>query len=259
MVRALATAGCVAAEEEADELLSAAARHGDLSGLLARRLSGEPLAWVTGTTRFCGLELTVHPGVYVPRWQSEALARAAARALPPTGTAVDLGTGAGSVARLLASARPDARVVATESDPRAAACARANGVDVVVGDLFDPLPVGLAGRVDVVVGVLPYVPGDALDQLPRDVVDHEPLLALDGGPDGLAVVARAVADSTRWTAPGGWLGLEVGGGQFEAVTGLFERAGYGGIEQLEDGDGDPRAVCGRLAGRTARGGQASSR
>ena len=249
----------MAAEEEADELLAAADRHGDLGALLARRLSGEPLAWVTGTTRFCGIDVGVRAGVYVPRWQSESLARAAVHALPATGTAVDLGTGAGSIARVLHASRPDARVVATELDPLAAACARSNGVDVRVGDLFDPLPAALAGRVDVVVGVLPYVPDGALDRLPRDVVGNEPILALAGGPEGLAVVARAVAGSTRWTAPGGWLGLEVGGDQFDAVTRLFEGAGYVDIELLEDGDGDPRAVCGRAAGPAAPGPQASSR
>jgi release factor glutamine methyltransferase len=236
----------VAPDEEADELIAAAPDPDALGEMLTRRMAGEPLAWVTGTTVFCGHTVGVHPGVYVPRWQSEALARTACGLLPDHGNAVDLCTGAGAVALVLQAARPAARVVATESDPVAAACARSNGVDVRIGDLDAPLPDDLAGRVDVLCGVLPYVPRDALHLLPRDVVAHEPRTALDGGEGGLEVVVRAVAASTRWVAPGGWLLLEAGGGQFPAVQDLFARAGYERIRVLEDGDGDPRAVCGRL-------------
>ncbi|HZM56880.1 MAG TPA: HemK/PrmC family methyltransferase [Acidimicrobiales bacterium] len=239
----------MAAEEEADELLAAG---GDLDGLVARRLSGEPLAWVTGTARFCGLDLMVHPGVYVPRWQSETLARTAARLLPGHGTAVDLGTGCGAVAAVLRAAHPGARVMATEVDPVAAACARANGVHVLEGDLDEPLPGELEGGVDVLAGVLPYVPHGAMHLLPRDSADREPLVALDGGEDGLAVVARAVSASTRWVVPGGWLLLEVGADQCPATAALFEAADYVDLQVLEDGDGDRRGVCGRLSGAGTR-------
>ena len=236
----------MAPDEEADELVAAAPDAGALAAMLARRVSGEPLAWITGTTTFCGYTVGVRPGVYVPRWQSEALARTACHLLPGRGTAVDLCTGSGAVALVLQAGRPGARVVATESDPVAVACARSNGVDVRIGDLDAPLPVDLAGRVDVLCGVLPYVPRDALHLLPRDVVAHEPRTALDGGAAGLDLISRAVSASTRWVAPGGWLLLEAGGGQFPAVRDLFARAGYGGIRVLDDGDGDPRVVCGRL-------------
>jgi len=236
----------VAPDEEADELVAAAPDADALAAMLARRVSGEPLAWITGTTTFCGHTVGVRPGVYVPRWQSEVLARSACDLLPGRGTAVDLCTGAGAVALVLQAGRPGARVVATESDPVAAACARSNGVDVRIGDLDAPLPDDLAGRVDVLCGVLPYVPRDALHLLPRDVVAHEPRTALDGGEGGLDLITRAVTASTRWVAPGGWLLLEAGGGQFPAVRDLFARAGYERIRVLEDGDGDPRAVCGRL-------------
>jgi release factor glutamine methyltransferase len=156
-------------------------------------------------------------------------------------------------------------VVATEADPRAAACARDNGVDVLLGDLDGPLPAELAGRVDVLTGVLPYVPTGALHLLTRDVLAYEPRAALDGGPGGLDVVARVVEAGPRWLAPGGWLLLEAGGGQFPGVVRLFADHGFVGTRILDDGDGEPRAVCGRLAGptRTAgpgrRRGQASSR
>jgi release factor glutamine methyltransferase len=210
--------------------------------MVRRRTGGEPLAWITGTTRFCGLDVVVHPGVYVPRWQSEVLARAAAAHLPGHGTAVDLATGSGAVARFLGAERPGARVLATELDPVAARCAAANGVDVLLGDLDHPLPGALAGRVDVLCGVLPYVPSEALHLLPRDVVDHEPRVALDGGAGGLGVVARAVRAGRTWVAPGGWLVLEAGGDQFGPLLGMLESAGYRSLRVLDDPDGDPRAV-----------------
>jgi release factor glutamine methyltransferase len=238
----------VAAEEEAAELLTAAPDLATLEAMLARRLTGEPLAWITGSIRFCGIEVGVRPGVYVPRWQSETLATTAAGLLPARGTAVDLCTGSGAIALVMQATEPDARVIGTESDPLAAACARDNGVEVVVGDLDDGLPPDLAGRVDVMTGVLPYVPDDALHLLPRDVLAFEPRMALDGGPAGLDYLTRAIAHSTRWVTRGGWLLLEVGGGQFEAVTRSFAASGYTGVRVLQDGDGDPRAVCGRHTG-----------
>ena len=137
----LSGAGFVAAEEETYELLACAA--GDvelLDSLVGRRLTGEPLAWITGSVSFCGLEVRVDPGVYVPRWQSEPLARRAVERLPATGAAIDLCTGTGAIARTLTTDRPDARVVASDVDERAGACAAANGVEVYRGDLFAPMP-----------------------------------------------------------------------------------------------------------------------
>ena len=103
----------------------------------------------------------------------------------------------------------------------------------------------MAGTVDVLCAVLPYVPTGALHLLPRDVVAHEPRRALDGGADGLTLVAELVIRSTRWVRPGGWLLLEVGEDQVDAVVGLMGSAGYGDTEVLADGDGDPRGVAGR--------------
>ncbi|MGA2837235.1 MAG: HemK/PrmC family methyltransferase [Acidimicrobiales bacterium] len=251
----------MAADEEAAELVAAAADHDQLDRMVARRREGEPLAWITGTAQFCGLDVAVRPGVYVPRWQSETLAATAARLLAARGTAVDLCTGSGAIAMVLQAARPGARVVATELDPTAADCARDNGVDVLVGDLDEPLPADLAGRVDVMTGVPPYVPDDALHLLPRDVRGFEPRRALDGGRGGLEVVARMITCSTRWMATGGRLLVEIGGRQFDPVARLLTAAGFDSVEVLHDGDGDPRAVCGRFADPTAtpRPAQASSR
>ncbi len=215
--------------------------------MVDRRSGGEPLAWITRTAPFCGLAVGLEAGVYVPRWQSEPLARAAARLLPPSGLAVDLCTGSGAIAMVMRSARPEARVIGTELSPVAAGCARRNGVEVLEGDLDRPLPKEIASNVDVMVGVLPYVPTDALRFLPRDVQAFEPAVALDGGEDGLALVSRAVATSRTWVRQGGWLLLEIGGDQVDDTVRLFATAGYGKIDVIEDGDGDPRGVCGQLA------------
>jgi len=258
VTRLLAEAGCVAADEEAAELVAAAPDHDALDALVARRVSGEPLAWLVGSTRFCDLDIAVDPGVYVPRWQSETLARRAADLLPPRGTAVDVATGSGALAAVIAHRRPGARVLATEVDPVAVACARRNGVDVHEGRLDDPLPGTLAGTVDVLCAVLPYVPTGALHLLPRDVVAFEPLHALDGGGDGLALVGELVTRSARWVRPGGWLLLEVGSDQIGPLTGLLQAAGYGSVEVVVDGDDDPRGVAARRD-RTGGAVYASSR
>ena len=218
----------------------------DLERLVRRRTAGEPLAWLVGGVHFCGLWINVSPGVYVPRWHTEALAERAASLLPAQGVAVDLCTGAGAVAALLQARRPAATVLATDIEPGAVACARANGVDARVGDLDGPLPVALHGAVDVMTAVVPYVPTDELEFLPRDVVAFEPRRALDGGRDGMAVLAALVARSTRWLRPGGWLLLEVGGRQAAPVTAGMEAAGFDHIAILCDDEGDDRGVVGRF-------------
>ncbi|MGH9301900.1 MAG: N5-glutamine methyltransferase family protein [Acidimicrobiales bacterium] len=243
---ALQTAGCVAAGEEAQELTRAAPSDSALLSMLDRRLTGEPLAWITGTARFCGMDIAVVPGVYVPRWQSEPLALGAARLLPPSGLGVDLCTGTGAIAMVMKSWRPHAGVMATELDHVAAQCAQRNGVEVFEGDLDEPLPVELESQVDVMVGVLPYVPTDALHLLPRDVQSFEPRQALDGGEHGLELMAKVIGRSPRWIKPGGWLLLEVGGNQLPEVGTLLDKAGFGELAELRDQDGDPRGICARL-------------
>lgn len=163
----LESGGCVAAREEAEELIRTARDHAELERMLTRRLTGEPLAWITGTASFCGLHVAIDPGVYVPRWQSEPLARLAARLLPPSGVGVDLCTGSGAIALTMRCARPHARIVATEIDPLAADCARGNGLVVYEGNLDEPLPAELASQVDVMTGVVPYVPHDASTSCPE--------------------------------------------------------------------------------------------
>lgn len=244
----LAAAGCVAALEEAEELMETAGDSVDsLESMVARRVAGEPLAWVTGSTRFAGIRLRVDTGVYVPRWQTEPLARRAAAILPDDGIAVDLCTGTGAIARVLAEWRPRARVLASDIDPLACRCAAANGVEVHLGDLDDPLPCELAKQVDVVTAVPPYVPSDSMAFLPSDARDHEPLHALDGGPDGTSVLRRVVVAAARLLRPGGTLFVELGADQDIALAASLSAVGFGAVAPLLDEDGDIRGLEARLS------------
>ncbi len=191
---------------------------------------------------FCDLQVRVDPGVYVPRWQSEPLARRGR------------GPSAGDRYRdrplhrvrgrreFLTSARPSARVVACDLDERAVACAVANGVEAYVGDLFVPLPSGLEGRVDVVVGVVPYVPTPALALLARDTLAFESRLSYDGGADGTDVLRRAAVDSAGFLRPGGALLLELGGDQADLLADDLDRLGFAEVSVLLDEDGDARGI-----------------
>ncbi len=239
----LAEGGFVAADDEARRLVDrAGADSALLESLLVRRLDGEPLAWLVGHIQFLGCTVRVAPGVYVPRLQSEPLAARAIERLPEAGTAIDLCTGAGAVAMALRSARPRARVLATDISAAAVECARSNGVEAVVGDLFQSLPPALVGTVDVVVGVPPYVPTGQLPRLHRDALRFEPLVAYDGGSDGLSLVRRAVADAARWLRPGGALLLEAGGDQAEALVADLAPHGFGDVRPMEDDEGDLRGI-----------------
>ncbi len=247
VTRVLAAAGSVAAPEEADELIQAAAGDPDvLDDLVSRRTDGEPIAWLTGATEFCELRLVVTPGVYVPRAQTEPMARRAATFLPSAGVAADLCTGIGAIAAVLAAAVPTARVVATDLDVNAVRCARRNGVEVFEGFLDDPLPLECEHRVDVMTAVVPYVPTDSLRLLPRDVQTFEPRRALDGGVDGTDLLVEVARRSTRWLKSGGRLLLELGGDQADPIGRLLRDVGFDGADIMADDDGDPRAICARL-------------
>jgi release factor glutamine methyltransferase len=200
---------------------------GTLEALLARRAGHEPLQYVLGTEEFAGVRLAVGPGVFVPRPETELLVERA-MALCPAGPArvLDLCTGSGAVACALALRRPQCAVWAVELSPEAARWARANveaagvagRVRVVEGDLFEPVP-QLAGAVDLVVANPPYIAGPAVAGLPAEVRDWEPALALDGGPDGLAVIHRILAGAPRLARPGGAVLLEIGHDHAERLRG----------------------------------------
>ncbi len=243
----------MAAADEAAELVACAGHDAPLlESLVDRRLDGEPLAWVTGQAPFGDVTVRVDPGVYVPRWQSIALARRAAARLPERGCAVDLCTGSGAIAAAIGTARPHARVVATDRDVPAVACARTNGVDAAQGDLFDPLPTSLERRVDVVVAVVPYVPSPALAFLPSDTLLREDPAHYDGGPDGTDVLRRVISGAPRFLRTGGALLLEVGGEQADLLEPVLGDSGFVETIRWTDEDGDLRGIETTLAGRERR-------
>ncbi len=239
----LAAAGCIAAAEEAAELVSAAPDAHTLAAYVARREQGEPLAWITGAVRFCGRRVLVTAGVFVPRPQSEELALRAAALLAaqgPGGWAADLCTGSGAVASHLAAAGGGATVVGVDSEPRAVDCARRNGIPAIVGDVGAPLR---SDAFDVVTAVAPYVPTGAIGILPSDVQRYEPRVALDGGPDGLELVRRVVDAGARLLRPGGWLLAEIGGDQDRALAPVLESHGFRAVDVWHDEDGDLRGFA----------------
>jgi release factor glutamine methyltransferase len=243
VVRELADGGCLDPDAEADALFRASGEGvGPIEELIARRLRGEPLAWITGSVLFCGVRIRVDPGVFVPRPHSETLARRAVSLLPAEGIAVDLCTGSGAVAAVLASAHPRAHMVATDVDPVAVACARRNGVRALVGNLEEPLPPWMLGRVDVMTAVVPYVPSEELHLLPRDVLANEPRRALDGGPHGTLVLLQAAEAAARWLQPRGTVLLELGGDQAGELGRTLTDLGLSEIRVHFDDEGRDRAV-----------------
>ena len=243
----LARAGFPAAHEEAREMIEAAG--GDPAiwrGWARRRQDGEPLEWLIGYTVFMGHRVRVDRGVYVPRPQTELIAGQAIAALPDGGSAADLCTGSGAIAVALQNARPHARVVATDIDGDACRCAASNDVEVYQGYLADPLPGELTGRFDVVVAVVPYVPTDEIIFLPRDVRQHEPRRALDGGVNGTEMLEQVISASTGLLHTGGSLLVELGGRQDEQLAPALLAAGFDLRARLVDDDGDLRGLHARL-------------
>jgi len=227
----LRAAGCVFAEDEARLLMAAAGTPAELEHLLTRRTSGLPLEQVLGWVEFCGLRITVRPGVFVPRRRTGLLVRRAARLGRPGSVAVDMCCGTGAVGAALLSAEPGLLLYAVDIDPAATACARENleplGGRVLTGDLFSPLPRTLRGQVDLIVANAPYVPTDAISRMPPEARLHEAHVALDGGADGLDVQRRLVAAAPEWLAPGGHLLIETSAGQAAQTVETFARQGLG--------------------------------
>ena len=244
VVDRLAAAGCVDADGEAAQLVGAAPDDATLEAWVHRRERGEPLAWITGATTFCGNALFVSPGAYVPRPQTEELAARAASVLPVGGRALDLCTGVGAIAVHLRAQVPSATVVGVDIDRVAAQCARRNGVAAVVGDVAEPIV--CSNGFDVVTAVAPYVPTDAMRFLPSDVQRHEPRRALDGGDDGLDVIRRVISAAARLLRRDGCLLLEVGADQDALLAPAFRTAGFEPIERWRDEDGDLRGLSARL-------------
>jgi release factor glutamine methyltransferase len=225
-VRRLRAAGCVFAEEEAALLVEAARDDRTFAALVARRAAGEPVEQVVGYADFGGVRVRLRPGVFVPRVRSELLVRLAVREAPPHAVVVDLCCGSGALGLAVRHRRPDVELHAADVDPIAVATARDNlASPVYQGDLFDALPAGLRGRIDVVLANVPYVATRHLPLLPAEARDHEPPTALDGGPDGLDVFRAVTAQVTPWLAAGGTLLSEITEAQVAAATEAVKAAG----------------------------------
>jgi release factor glutamine methyltransferase len=198
--------------------------------MVDRRVAGLPLEQVIGWAEFCGLRIAVDPGVFVPRRRTEFLVRQALLLLLARGDiAVDLCCGAGAIGAALAASVSGLEVHAADIDPAAVACARRNlegfGGLVHEGDLFDPLPPTLRGRVAIIAANVPYVPSDEVRLLPAEARVHEPRVTLDGGPDGLDVLRRVAAGAPDWLMPGGHLLIETSEGQAPRAVSAFTASG----------------------------------
>ena len=229
VVTALRAAGCVFAEDEAELILSTASSQDEVSAMVRRRAGGLPLEHVVGWAEFHGLRVVVDPGVFVPRRRTEFLVDRAAALAGREALVVDLCCGSGALGAALAAGLDRVELHAADIDPAAVRCARRNvaaaGGRVYEGDLYDPLPGALRGRVDVLLANVPYVPTAEVGLLPAEAREHEARVALDGGSDGLDVLRRVTAQAPRWLAPGGHLLFETSEGQIPAAVAAVERAG----------------------------------
>ena len=240
VVARLRAAGCVFAEDEARLLIAGARTPDELDAMVEQRAAGLPLEQVLGWAEFCELRIAVDPGVFVPRRRTEFLVQQAVlllhedSALPETPgplarlgvVVVDLCCGSGAIAAAVAAAVQDAEVYAVDLDPAAVRCARRNVPGhVFQGDLYQPLPARLRGRVAILAANVPYVPTGEIGFLPPEARAHEPPVALDGGPDGLDVLRRVAAEAPDWLAPGGHLLIETSERQVPAAAAAFAASG----------------------------------
>lgn len=226
------------------------ARQQRLDKLVARRSTGEPLAYVTGQCGFWTLDLTITPAVLVPRPDTETLVQTTLDTLPQHDcTVADLGTGSGAIALALARERPHWQVTATDNSDPALACARANAHDLGLthvafqhGAWFEPLG---RRRFDAIVSNPPYVtPGDVHLQAPE--LEHEPIQALVAADHGLSDLAHIAAHAPQHLNTGGWLLLEHGFDQGAAVRELLQHAGLHAVRTQPDLAGRDRVTLGRL-------------
>jgi release factor glutamine methyltransferase len=224
IVDRLRAAGCVFAEDEAALLIDSARTPAELADMVNRRVDGLPLEHVLGWAEFCGLRIAVEPGVFRPRPRTEFLVEEAIalahvadephqpRAGEPRTVVVDLCCGSGALGTAVAAAIPNVELHAADLDPAAVRCARRNveaaGGQVYEGDLFEPLPATLLGRIDLLLANAPYVPTEDIELMPPEARLHEPRMSLDGGTDGLDILRRVIAAAPRWLAPRGHLLVE---------------------------------------------------
>jgi len=221
-----------------------------LHALLTRRARGEPIAYLTGRREFWSLDLCVTPDVLIPRPETELLVEQTLVHIPEDAewTVADLGTGSGAIALAIATERPHCRLIATDSSTAALAVARANATRLGIakvefrhGEWLKPL----AGmRFDVIVSNPPYVRAND-PHLTQGDVRFEPESALVAGADGLDAIRRIAVDALSCLRPGGWLLLEHGHDQAQAVRALLESHCYDAVASCRDTAGHERVTAGR--------------
>ncbi|EJJ0546273.1 peptide chain release factor N(5)-glutamine methyltransferase [Cronobacter sakazakii] len=222
--------------------------HARLDALLARRAAGEPVAYLIGQREFWSLPLEVSPATLIPRPDTECLVEQALARLPATPCRIlDLGTGTGAIALALASERPDCHVTALDVIPEAVALAKRNaqrlGIDnvtILQSHWFSALT---DARFSLIVSNPPYIDGDD-PHLSQGDVRFEPKSALVADNAGLADLETLVTEARRFLEDNGWLMLEHGWQQGEAVRELFTRAGYQAVETCRDYGGNERLTLG---------------
>jgi len=199
--------------------------------MVRQRVSGIPLEQILGWAEFGGLRIAVEPGVFVPRRRTELMLDQALGLAPPQPVVVELCCGSGALALAVASRLQQVELYATDIDSAAVRCASRNLavlpglVGVLEGDLYEPLPPSLMGRVDLLLANAPYVPTGSIPLMPPEARLYEPLVALDGGSDGLDVQRRVIAGARRWLAPDGRLLVETSRGQASASVAAFQQYG----------------------------------
>jgi release factor glutamine methyltransferase len=227
-----------------------------LDAFAARRLAGEPVARILGSKEFWGLPLHLSADTLVPRPDTETIVEAALEHLAGTISATplviaDLGTGSGAIILALLSELPEATGIATDISIAALHTARANaaglGLARRITFIACDYAAALAGGLDLIVSNPPYIPSADIAGLDAEVRQHDPLRALDGGPDGLDAYRVIAPEAARLLAPGGLLVMEVGHDQSDAVTGLMAAAGLVPAPAKTDLAGIRRAVIGRKA------------
>lgn len=229
------------------EEVSAAAMEA-VEAVLRRRLGGESVGRILGRREFYGLDFALGTATLEPRPDTELLVDLALKALPQGGRLLDLGTGTGCIPIALLHTRRDAEGLATDLSPEALAVARRNaaqhGVEARLGFAQGDWFGALAGpdRFDLIVSNPPYIESAVVERLAREVRDFDPLLALDGGPDGLAPYRVIAAEAGKWLKPGGQVLVEIGFDQGERAAALFAEAGFKQVEVQKDLAGLDRVV-----------------